>query len=95
MLFPDNKVEIKLNVYKEHAMAVLIATRLHLFANDKELSPDYHKLGFRFIVSDSGNKTELFIASNKLRALDDGTVEVFKQLAKTYQAILEPFFSKR
>lgn len=94
MLFSENKVEIELRKYKNAEMATLVARRLHKFANDKS-NTEYCKLGLRFIISESGGKTSLYIASTKLRALDSRTVYIFNQLAQTYDAILEPFFSKR
>lgn len=90
MLFTNSKVEIKMQSYKDYRMAELIARRLHKFANWKE--GEYRKLGLKFIISESAGKTTIYIASNKLRALDSGTVYMFNKLARDYEAILEPFF---
>lgn len=92
MLFDINKFELELRSYRDDVMATLIARRLH---NYSRKDPNFKKLGIRFITSESAGKTRLYIASTKVRALDNRSLALFENLAKTYESILEPFFSRK
>lgn len=88
-----NKYEETIATCTNNQVMVLIATRLHRFANvDSDDVSGMKNLKLSFMTSGNAKKTELIVTSNNFSVLHPAYVRAIKSLIKEYFEELIPFF---